>query len=70
MSERDTVEFFGMYVPETKISGPEISGGAPTGETVTLNMHQFQFGFGFTRNFETRSQPRQTGDCPKRRKNG
>jgi len=51
MSERDTVEFFGMYVPETRISGPEISGGAPTGETVTLNMHQFQFGFGFTRNF-------------------
>lgn len=51
MSERDTVEFFGMYVPETKVSGPEIAGGAPTGQTVTLNMHQFQFGFGFSRNF-------------------
>ncbi|GAB4351916.1 MAG: hypothetical protein Kow0026_09210 [Oricola sp.] len=51
VSDRDTVEFFGMYVPESKVSGPEIAGGVPTGQTVTLNMHQFLFGFGFTRNF-------------------
>jgi long-chain fatty acid transport protein len=49
MSERNTVDFFTMYVPETKVTGPDVMGGA--GSQITLNMHQFLAGFGFTRNF-------------------
>jgi len=51
MSEKNTLDVFGMYVPETKISGPELNGGVPTGGAITLNMHQILFGFGLTRTY-------------------
>ncbi|WP_193177459.1 OmpP1/FadL family transporter [Oricola nitratireducens] len=49
MSDRNTVDFFAMYVPETKVTGPDVM-GAP-GSEITLKMHQFQLGFGLTRTF-------------------
>lgn len=52
LSDRDTIEFSGMYVPETTISGIEMTSNGPTqGSNITLNMHQFQFGFGWTRKY-------------------
>jgi long-chain fatty acid transport protein len=52
MSDRNTIEFSGMYVPESTVSGIEVTPGGPNpGRTITLNMHQFQAGFGFTRKY-------------------
>jgi long-chain fatty acid transport protein len=53
MSERNTVDFFGMYVPESTVSGIEVTpiAGPNPGRTITLNMHQLLFGFGLTRTF-------------------
>ena len=49
MSEKNTLDFFAMYVPESKVSGPDMF-GTPT-SNITLNMHQFQAGLGLTRKF-------------------
>lgn len=52
MSKRNTIDFSAMYVPESTVSGAEITPGGPTpGSNITLNMHQFQLGFGLTRTF-------------------
>lgn len=52
LTERDTLEFSAMYVPESTVSGIEITPGGPNPvSNITLNMHQFQFGFGWTRKF-------------------
>ncbi|MFZ2099776.1 MAG: outer membrane protein transport protein [Oricola sp.] len=49
MSEKNSLDFFAMYVPETKVSGPDMFGSP--GSEITLNMHQFLAGFGLTRKF-------------------
>ena len=51
MSERSTIDFFAMYVPETTVTGPDFTGGGAPGSTVTLKMNQFLFGGGLTRKF-------------------
>lgn len=52
MSDTGTLEFFGMVVPASHVKGPEVTPfGATPGSTVDLNMHQFQFGFGYTKKF-------------------
>jgi len=52
LSDRDTIEFSGMYVPETTVSGIEITPAGPNpGRTITLNMHQFQTLVSWTRKF-------------------
>jgi len=52
ITDRDTLEFSGMYVPESTVSGIEVTpAGANPARTVTLNMHQAQFLVGWTRKF-------------------
>jgi long-chain fatty acid transport protein len=49
-----TFEFATAYVPSHSVSGPEIlpvSFGGNTGDTIKLEMHQWQFTFGYTYNF-------------------
>ncbi|MBC7281444.1 outer membrane protein transport protein [Hoeflea sp.] len=52
ISERDTIEFSGMYVPSSTVSGIEMTPGGPNpGRSITLNMHQVQLLASWTRKF-------------------
>ena len=52
ISDRDTLEFSGMYVPESTVSGIEMTPVGPNpGRTITLNMHQVQILASWTRKF-------------------
>lgn len=52
LSERDTIEFSGVYVPESTVSGIELTPGGPNpGRTITLNMYQVQLMASWTRKF-------------------
>ena len=52
ISQRDTIEFSGMYVPESTVSGIEVTPAGPNpGRTITLNMHQVQVMASWTRKF-------------------
>ncbi len=51
LSDRDALDFSLGFVPEVKVSGPEIAGGIPTGGTVTPFMSQLSASIGWTRRF-------------------
>ena len=52
LNERDTIEFAGMYVPKSTVSGIEVSPvGANPARTIELNMRQAQLLVGWTRKF-------------------
>lgn len=52
ISDRDTIEFSGMYVPSSTVSGIEVTpNGANPGRTIKLNMHQVQVLASWTRKF-------------------
>lgn len=49
---QDTLEFSGMYVPEVKVSGAEVTPfGVTPGSDVTIRMHQVQLLAGWTHDF-------------------
>jgi long-chain fatty acid transport protein len=52
MSDSDTLEFSGMYVPESTVTGIEVTpSGRNPARNITLNMHQMQFLVGWTHTF-------------------
>lgn len=51
-SSNDTLEFSGMYVPEVKVSGSEVTPlGVTPGSKISLHMYQLQFLAGWTHDF-------------------
>jgi long-chain fatty acid transport protein len=55
-SANSTFEFAAAYVPSHSVSGPEIlpqAFGGNTGDTIKLEMHQYQITLGYTYNFDT-----------------
>ncbi len=52
VSDRDTIEFAGIYVPNSKLSGQEVTpAGATPGSNITVHMHQYQFSLSWTRRY-------------------
>ncbi|MCP5073168.1 MAG: hydrocarbon degradation protein [Rhodobacteraceae bacterium] len=52
INDRDRIDFAVNYVPESTVSGPEVTpGGVTPGSNVALNMHQFSLSVGWTRKF-------------------
>lgn len=52
VSEKDTIEFSGIYVPKSTVSGIEVSPAGPNpGRTIELDMSQLEFLVGWTRKF-------------------
>ena len=52
VSDRDTIEFAGIYVPDSKLSGQEVTpAGATPGSNITVHMHQYQFSLSWTRRY-------------------
>jgi long-chain fatty acid transport protein len=52
LTDHDTLEFSGMYVPDVTVSGPEVTPLGPTpGSNIKLHMYQVQFLAGWTHDF-------------------
>jgi long-chain fatty acid transport protein len=52
ISDNNTIEFSGIYVPESKVSGIEVSPAGPNpGRTIALNMSQLELLIGWTHKF-------------------
>lgn len=51
-TDQDTIEFSGMFVPDMKVSGPEVTPLGPTaGSNIELHMYQVQLLAGWTHEF-------------------
>jgi len=52
LNDRDALDFAVIYVPESTVSGPEVTPGGPTpGSNIQLEMNQFAISVGWTREF-------------------
>lgn len=51
LSDRDSLDFALVYVPNATISGPETTPGGPTPGSVKLHMEQYSLSIGWTRKF-------------------
>ncbi|MCB1492623.1 MAG: outer membrane protein transport protein [Rhodobiaceae bacterium] len=52
ITEKDTLELAGVFVPESTVSGIEVTPLGPNpGRRIELNMHQFQLNVGWTHEF-------------------
>ena len=51
MTPRDTLDFAVMYVPRSRVTGPEVTPGGPTPGRITDEMHQLGVSIGWTRRF-------------------